>query len=395
LLNPKGIAVCGDDVYVADATGGGRILKYNRAGVCQSVLTVPVSNPMGMAIDPTGTYLFIVDKGNNRLLRYTLSNGTVMVVTTSLDQPESVTVDSAGALWVTSRGSGEVKHYVDYMGSYMNSSALGTGSLGGTPVGVAAIGTDLYVAVQNAGTYSLVRRNPADGSISTTSASIDNPGLMASDGSGYLYMPETTAGDTKLFARTSTGDLELVNTCSTQGEPASPVGIAVDAEGKVYVTGSNGIKVYGTCVVPAAPPCALPATSGTGSILASVLSIKHHYATPTPTPSQTATPTVSPTVVPSLLAEVVAAPNVSRSGQPVRIRYQLGEQARVRLSIHNLTGEELWSTQAEGTAGSNELVWQVRNRAQEEVAAGLYLYVLRVETGTASETAKGKIVLFR
>jgi hypothetical protein len=107
------------------------------------------------------------------------------------------------------------------------------------------------------------------------------------------------------------------------------------------------------------------------------------------------TPRISPTatVEPREL-RVVAAPNVSRNGQPVNIRYTLGRPAKVTLSIVTLMGEKVFSVAKDSSTGDNELVWDVKNSSHSAVASGLYLYVLEVDDGSSKETRKGKIAVF-
>ncbi len=56
-------------------------------------------------------------------------------------------------------------------------------------------------------------------------------------------------------------------------------------------------------------------------------------------------------------------------------------------------GEKIFSTEVEGTAGLNALVWNGQNNARQAVASGLYFYVVRVDNGITVEVKKGKIVI--
>jgi len=113
----------------------------------------------------------------------------------------------------------------------------------------------------------------------------------------------------------------------------------------------------------------------------------------TETPTATATETREPERV--LVSHVIAAPNMSRAGQSVVISFELGWNADVTLTILNLVGEPVWSGGMKGNRGVNELVWDVRNKARQEVATGLYLYVLQVNDGHHEAIRKGKLAVFR
>ena len=90
------------------------------------------------------------------------------------------------------------------------------------------------------------------------------------------------------------------------------------------------------------------------------------HSTPTlffsPIQTSTFTPIPSPTVNPNILIEsVVAAPNVSRNGNPVHIQFTLGHAAKVHLFIYALTGENIFQKMVAGNAGANDLLWDVEN----------------------------------
>ncbi len=115
-----------------------------------------------------------------------------------------------------------------------------------------------------------------------------------------------------------------------------------------------------------------------------------------PTSTPTATITQTPMAMPSdnqLVQSAVAGPNVSNGQQPIRFFLNLNKPAKVVLSILALTGEKVYSTQTEGSQGSNTLIWQVQNNAGSAVASGLYIYYLQIDDGSNQEIRKGKIVI--
>jgi len=91
------------------------------------VLGVGIFNsPFGVAVDPNSNALFVVDTNNNRVLRFdsrsTLTNGSPpdfvygdnsnVTSATSLNQPQSAWVDSAGNLWVADYGNNRVLRFL-------------------------------------------------------------------------------------------------------------------------------------------------------------------------------------------------------------------------------------------------------------------------------------------
>jgi hypothetical protein len=112
---------------------------------------------------------------------------------------------------------------------------------------------------------------------------------------------------------------------------------------------------------------------------------------PTPVSSEPGSP--APTATPSsLLLAVVAAPNISTQGEPIRFQATLGRPGEIHLSLYTIMGELVYQSDAEGQAGLNTMVWKLNNQSLEPVASGLYLYVLTVEGG--GETVHmGKVII--
>lgn len=107
----------------------------------------------------------------------------------------------------------------------------------------------------------------------------------------------------------------------------------------------------------------------------------------------TSTPSSSPTAITGLVQNVLAAPNVSKGGEPVHIHFTLGNSATVRLGIFTISGEQVYSTTESGTRGVNVLTWDVQNKARQAVATGLYIYALQVDDGNSHQTLHGKILI--
>ena len=111
--------------------------------------------------------------------------------------------------------------------------------------------------------------------------------------------------------------------------------------------------------------------------------------------SQVAALREGPTVTENgeLLQEVVASPNVSVNGEAVNIKYRLNQSAGVKLRIYALTGQLVYAQNGLGTAGMNELDWNVDNRSRQKVASGLYIYVFDAQGGNQSVRKIGKILV--
>lgn len=107
------------------------------------------------------------------------------------------------------------------------------------------------------------------------------------------------------------------------------------------------------------------------------------------------TPTITPTFanIEGGWLSMVAAPNVSRDGEPVNFLVTLGKPAQVQLSIYEITGELIYQTNETGNVGMNSIPWKLENQRGETVASGIYIYVLKVDDGDQRETRMGKVVV--
>ncbi len=140
----------------------------------------------------------------------------------------------------------------------------------------------------------------------------------------------------------------------------------------------------------------------TGNVnMALVVGVSQGPETNTPTPSftptitmtKTLTPTNTPSLAGGLLRSVVAAPNLSRGGEPIHLRIILSSPANVQISIFSVTGGLVYQDSFEGNAGLNTMTWYLRNRLNEVVSSGLYVYVIQVNDGSLLVKQTGKVVL--
>jgi hypothetical protein len=146
-------------------------------------------------------------------------------------------------------------------------------------------------------------------------------------------------------------------------------------------------------------------TSGAHGNIAGVLNLltgpdgNTPTSTPTLTPTATITPVETATVtsMPTssiLLQTAVAAPNITRNGQPVNFMINLGYNASIQLNLYTIMGEEVYSDTIEGNAGQNTITWLLKNKAQSSVATGIYIYSIQVNNGYETETKTGKVLVF-
>jgi len=233
------------------------------------------------------------------------------------------------------------------------------------PSGI-AVGPDGYLYVADKGNHAI--RGVSPGGIVTTIAGDGQPGFIDGVGAnarfaqprgiavradGYLYVADSNNHCIRLV---SPGG--VVTTIAGDGSPGfedgegsvarfdTPVGLAVDADGALYVCDTNNHSLRRLT----APASSVPASVADGFLVAQ------------------------------------NAPNPFRT--QTRLAYRLPHAARVHLSIFDVRGR-LVRVIAAGdlqVAGAHGAVWNGRDEAGVRVAAGVYLY--RLEAGDFRSTRR-------
>lgn len=309
LSSPWGIAVDGSgNLFIADS-GHGRVRKVSTLGVITTVagldgngtasgdggpaIDAQLSFPSGVAVDSAGN-LYIADSGNARIRRVS-SNGIITTVagggsaspgdggqatSAELYEIAGVAVDSANDLYIA-EAYGVRKVSLTGIISTVAGSALpaNSGQLS-NPGGVAVDGAgDVYIAdtgnvAAGLTADNLVREISADGTMTTVAgngstaytgdggpaanAGLDNPGSVAVDCVGNLYIADTGHSRIRKVSPGGTittiagsgfasyaGDFSGDGGLATNARLNSPVGLAVDSRGNLYIadTANNRIRL--------------------------------------------------------------------------------------------------------------------------------------------------------
>ena len=209
-------------------------------------------------------------------------------------------------------------------------------------------------------------------SLTTTTANSLVVGMCTSYGTGVGITPGT--GQVQKWVKTDNNETEGDDKAApTAGSTSLSYTLASSQSADMEVV---EIKAVNTSCAPV--PAEMPFSSGEGAT----------DRTQTPT----TTPTISPTPsTPGL--EVVAAPNVSRDGQPIQFRVRLDEPAKIEVFLFNLTGEQVFEAESQGNAGLNTITWNLENLDNSQVASGLYIYVLKAEDGGSIKIQRGKVAV--
>jgi sugar lactone lactonase YvrE len=253
-LVPCGVAVDGSgNVYVAD-NGNNRIRKISLSGDVTTLAGSGTSgyadgqgtaasfrNPFGVAVDGSGN-VYVTDMNNHRIRKIT-SSGIVTTLagsgthgyadgqgtSASFSSPQGVAVDGIGNVYVADHGNNRIRK--------ITSSGNVT-----TLAGLGDYAPDFGYA---------------DGSV--TEASFRNPGGLAVDGGGNIYVADTGNGVIRKITpsgnvTTLAGGINInmhgeriggfIDGQGTSAKFNYPNGVAVDGSGNVYVadTGNHRIR---------------------------------------------------------------------------------------------------------------------------------------------------------
>ncbi len=311
LVQPTAVAVdAAGNLYVADFSGH-RVRKMDAAGVITTAAGTGTSDyrgdygpatsaniffPFGVAVDSVGN-LYVADTGNHSVRKVDRAGVITTVAGTgfagyggdggpalsaSLASPFGVAVDGVGNLYIADTGNQRVRR-VDLSGNI--STVVGTGSAAfagdGGPAASAALANPLGVAVDGAGNVYIadtdnqrVRRvDHSSGDISTVagtgstgfagdggpalSASLASPVGIALDGAGNLYIADSVNQRVRrvdhltsiISTVAGTGDWGFAG----DGGPGVsailnyPLGVAVDGTGNLYIadTGNHRVRKVG------------------------------------------------------------------------------------------------------------------------------------------------------
>jgi len=248
LNDPRGVAVDSNgNIYIAD-TDNNRIRKVDTNGIITTVAGISCTSgycghsgdngpatsaelydPRGVAVDSKGN-IYIADYGNERI-RKVDTNGIITTVagdgtygyggdngpatSAQLRSPEDVAVDNSGNIYIADNGNHRIRK-VDTNG--------------------------IITTVAGNGTQDYNGDNGDNGL--ATSAKLDYPEGVAVDSSGNIYIAD--ANDRRIRKVDTNGIITTVagtggdgysgdNGPATSAHLASPIGVAVDSKGNIYI----------------------------------------------------------------------------------------------------------------------------------------------------------------
>ncbi|WP_247233359.1 MopE-related protein, partial [Telluribacter sp. SYSU D00476] len=291
ILNHRIRRVSASDGTISTVAGTGTQGYSGDGGLATSA---SLWSPRNVAVDAAGN-LYIADQSNQRIRRVSASDGTISTVagngtasyggdgglatSASLYYPSDVAVDAIGNIYIADQSNQRIRRVSASDGTI--STVAGNGTYGysgdGGPATSASLATPRYIAVDAAGNlyiadlnnYRIRRVSASDGTISTvagngtagyggdgglaTSATLGNPGGVAVDAAGNLYIADQS---NQRIRRVSASDGTISTVAgngaygyggdgglATSASFRDPSDVAVDAAGNLYIADQHNQRI--------------------------------------------------------------------------------------------------------------------------------------------------------
>lgn len=242
---PAGITVdAAHNVYIAD-TGANAVYEYSPGGTLLATIGSGLSAPTGVAVDGAGN-VYIADSGNQQIVEVpvvngALSNAAQTTVLTGIAGPSGLSVDAGGNLFVADSGNNRVLRLPNMSGAPNAAHEVEVGSptaTGANFTAPEAVTTDEAGDTFIAGQNSAVEVQAVSGAQTTVISSLSNPGGIAIDASGSLYIADT--GNSRVIRiPNENGTLNAAAVINVGAGIDNPSSVAIDSSGNLYVTDSS------------------------------------------------------------------------------------------------------------------------------------------------------------
>lgn len=355
LTSPSGVAIDGSGfIYIADSQTN-KVARVSPDGSISAYLpltglTTPLLNPYGLAVD--GNFLYIADTGNGRIVEVSLTTGNAAPVSASntFSNNYGVAVDAAGNLVVSNAGNSDIEELTPTGTVFAFAPDTGN-TLASTPLGL-NISTSGDIVSSDAD-LGLVKINRSTGS--RTFPTSTKVGFFDST-DGYENLTVQNSGNQAIqFASTDPAFSSTVftsgptNTCPVLQASSTPLAVGSTCTYSVNFTpsvvGANDgtLTVQGTAVGTGAAISGFSNLVGTGISQVDALKVVATPATTTPgTPvSFTVSALEGTTVITSFTGTVTFSTTPSTGTSPNGTSYTF---TTADAGVHTFTNDALFNT---------------------------------------------------
>jgi len=241
ILNPVGVAVDAlGNLYVADASLPGGIYKLPAGGGAKIAIGSGFSGPFEVAVDNAGN-VFVADQNNGAIKEIPASGGGTITLASGLGETVGVAVDPAGNVYEADYMNKVVKEIKPIGGYYLGNPLpaglqfdVTTGDISGTPAVISPATNYTVTAYNSSGSSSAVVSIKVI--IQTPVISYSSPQSYHSGATITPLTPTNTGGAVATPAYNNSPQIFASNV-------STPIGVAVDAAGNVYVALRNNTTI--------------------------------------------------------------------------------------------------------------------------------------------------------
>ena len=271
------------DVFftTSNPTAGNHIYELTAAGAQRELPFTGISDPMGVAVDPTGD-VFVADPQSNTVAELE-PNGTQQTPSalfSGVRDETAVAVSATGELYVVDQTDALVQKLRPWVLPFASTGDLYVADYGTNAIGIYGSGAsgrpllgmisgsatqlsypegvafdpwgDLLVANSLANTITEYPPGASGNAtpfaaIAGPATGLDDPRFIAEDSAGNLYVINALSNSITKYAYGATGDAAPIATISGSNTGIdSPIGILVDPTGRIYVSnaGDNSITAF-------------------------------------------------------------------------------------------------------------------------------------------------------
>jgi YVTN family beta-propeller protein len=273
--NPRSLAISPNGQTLFATHTGGNLVSFvdltTNPPTAQTLSTGTGSNPAGLAVNSTGTELYVALRGSGNLIEVDTSNRQITATITGFFSPDGVTLNPEGThLFVANSGNGTIR-MVDLATNEKVDPALGVSS-GAIDVRFVPNGLTAYVTNSTAGTVSVLSYyQPRTLSFATTSYTLAYGATQTltattSAGSGVGAISYSHGNSTACTVDSTSGVVTMTNstgTCSI----SSTITRGGATRATAFAQASTSTPVT---ITPAQAPITVAATSQSVSVGSSV-----------------------------------------------------------------------------------------------------------------------------